>query len=169
MDMLLATTFGWEVYHQDLIKVIIVGMECIRRAVFKGYNIGELLGGIVHVWCVESGATRRYCRCYYLRLGTDIGFPSELKNKMLTNHSFAVYADYNYYVPGVLWYIALQRPTASLLSLPFTSLSVCYWLYPPIKNPALLPCPRLSASATLFDPVETHVRWRIYPSAKSCW
>lgn len=35
---------------------------------------------------------------------------------MLTNHSFAVYADYNYYAPGVLWYIALQRPTASLLS-----------------------------------------------------
>lgn len=34
---------------------------------------------------------------------------------MLTNHSFAVYADYNYYVPGVLWYIALQRPTASAL------------------------------------------------------
>lgn len=67
-------------------------------------------------------------RCYYLRLGTDIGFPSELKNKMLTKHSFAVYADYNYYVPGILWYIALQRPTASLLSLPFTSisLSVCY-------------------------------------------
>lgn len=65
-------------------------------------------------------------RCCYLRLGTDIGFPSELKNKMLTNHSFAVYADYNYYVPGILWYIALQRPTASLLSLPFTSLSVCY-------------------------------------------
>lgn len=60
-------------------------------------------------------------RCCYLRLGTDIGFPSELKNKMLTKHSFAVYADYNYYVPGVLWYIALQRPTASLLSLPFTS------------------------------------------------
>lgn len=65
-------------------------------------------------------------RCCYLRLGTDIGFPSELKNKMLTNHSFAVYADYNYDAPGVLWYIALQRPTASLLSLPFTSLSVCY-------------------------------------------
>lgn len=68
-------------------------------------------------------------RCCYLRLGTDIGFPSELKNKMLTKHSFAVYADYNYDAPGVLWYIALQRPTASLLSLPFTwtsSLSVCY-------------------------------------------
>lgn len=68
-------------------------------------------------------------RCCYLRLGTDIGFPSELKNKMLTNHSFAVYTDYNYDAPGVLWYIALQRPTASLLSLPFTwtsSLSVCY-------------------------------------------
>lgn len=56
-------------------------------------------------------------RCCYLRLGTDIGFPSELKRMMLTKHSFAVYADYNYYVPGVLWYIALQRPTASLLSL----------------------------------------------------
>lgn len=65
-------------------------------------------------------------RCCYLRLGTDIGFPSELKNKMLINPSFAVYADYNYDAPGVLWYIALQRPTASLLSLPFTSLSVCY-------------------------------------------
>lgn len=64
-------------------------------------------------------------RCCYLRLGTDIGFPSKLKNKMLTKHSFAVYAEYNYDVPGVLWYIALQRPTASLLSLPFTSLLLC--------------------------------------------
>lgn len=54
MDMLLATTFGWEVDYQDLIKVIIVGMKCMHtwvvcRAVFKGYNIGELLGGTVHV------------------------------------------------------------------------------------------------------------------------
>lgn len=52
--LLLLTTFAWEVYYQDLIKVIIVGMKCmytwpVCHAVFKGYNIGELLGGTVHV------------------------------------------------------------------------------------------------------------------------
>lgn len=54
MDMLLPTTLGQEVYYQDLIEVIIVGMKCMYTwvvccAVFKGYNIGELLGGTVHV------------------------------------------------------------------------------------------------------------------------
>lgn len=102
----------------------------VCRAVFKGYNIGELLGGTGQYMSDKSsqGPLLSSNRCCYLRFGTDIGFPSELKNKMLTKHSFAVYADYNYDVPGVLWYIALQRPTASLLSLPFTSisLSVCY-------------------------------------------
>lgn len=41
MDMLLPTTFEWQVYYQDLIEVIIVGMKCMHtwvlcRAVFKG-------------------------------------------------------------------------------------------------------------------------------------
>lgn len=70
-------------------------------------------------------------RCCYLRLGTDIGFPSELENKMLTNHSFAVYADYNYDAPGVLWLLGIlpcsgRRPPSSPSHSPQGSLSVCY-------------------------------------------
>lgn len=99
---------------------------CHAVIIIKGYNTRELLQYMSNK--SSQGLLLSSNRCCYLRLGTDIGFPSELENKMLTKHSFAVYADYNYDAPGVLWYIALQRPTASLLSLPFTSisLSVCY-------------------------------------------
>lgn len=47
MDMLLLlllTTFEWEVYYQDLIKVIIVGMKCILGSCAALFSRGTILG-----------------------------------------------------------------------------------------------------------------------------
>jgi len=62
--LLLLTTFGWEVCHQDLIEVIIVGIECILGSCAALFSRGTILGNYTrrHSTCLISRVRGHYCR-----------------------------------------------------------------------------------------------------------